>query len=72
MSNTIIAASVATVAEFNAGIVKADNEAAGSGAYEIDLANFSTIGLTAALDAINLKSGVIAVDETGSDIAPTL
>jgi hypothetical protein len=67
MGNTIIAASVSTAAQLNAAIVKADSEAAGSGAYEIDLANFSTITLNVALDAINLKSGVTLVIDGEDD-----
>jgi hypothetical protein len=54
MSNTVIASNVSTIAELNAAIDNTDGE----GAFEIDLKSAADIGLTTALEAINLKSGV--------------
>jgi len=51
-------APVTTIAQLNAAIIAADGETANSGTYEIVLGANADIGLTSALEAINLQSGV--------------
>ena len=58
MSNDVIASNISTIAALNAAIDAAANEGASATPYEIDLAAGADIGLSQALEAINLKSGV--------------
>jgi hypothetical protein len=58
MSAVILASNVSAVEALNAAISAADNAAAGSGAYAIELAAGADIALTSALKLISLASGV--------------